>query len=77
MCFLYAFVSHVYVIEFTHKQASPFQNATNGGHRRLTKGWQRGACAHAHVFPKRRSKDVLTLAVFPKDVDPLKENNRC
>ena len=71
--FLYAFVSHVYVIEFTHKQASPFQNAENGGHRGLTKGWQRGACAHAHVFPKRRSKDVLTLAVFPKDVDPLKE----
>ncbi len=31
-------------------------------------GSQCAKCAHAHVFPKRRLKDVLTLTLFPKDV---------
>ena len=26
---------------------------------------------HARTSSKRRSKDVLTLAIFPKDVEPL------
>lgn len=31
-------------------------------------GSQCAKCAHAHAFPKRRLKDVLTLTLFPKDV---------
>jgi len=31
-------------------------------------GSQCAKCAHAHAFPKRRLKDVLTLTLCPKDV---------